>query len=161
MFGAIVVRGNHDEAVGTTAFKLNQDAHTSIAWTRTQLSAEQRTYLAGLPLSVADSDCLYVHASASKPATFPYVHGLAEAHASLAATKAAITFAGHVHTPALYNLSMTGKTGGFIPQSHVAIPLSSRSRVPTARSVLSTTGLSSDSTASRTVRLRTRSPGGA
>jgi len=126
--GAIVVRGNHDEAVGASNFKLNMDAGTAIEWTRSRLSAEQRAWLAGLPLSVSESDCLYVHASAKDAVTFPYVQSLADALASLGATTAALTFAGHVHVPALYNVAVTGKVACFIPQSNVAIPLSSRRR---------------------------------
>ena len=126
--GALVVRGNHDEAVATSSFKLNESAQIAIEWTQTQLRADHIRYLAGLPLMVAEGSCLYVHASAANPAKFPYVQSLGDAHASLLATTASMTFAGHVHVPALYNLAVTGKTAGFIPLTDVAIPMSSRRR---------------------------------
>jgi diadenosine tetraphosphatase ApaH/serine/threonine PP2A family protein phosphatase len=126
--GAIVVRGNHDEAVVASGFKLNPIARLAVDWTRTVLPDDMRNYLSGLPLTVVENDRLYVHASAVDPGQFPYVHGLAEAHASLTATTHRITFAGHVHAPALYNVAVTGKVAGFIPLSNVAVPLSERRR---------------------------------
>ncbi len=126
--GAVVVRGNHDEAVINSRFRLNGAAEVAIQWTRSVLSADDRAYLATLPLSVLEEERLYVHASAAEPARFPYVHGLAEAMASLSATTAALTFAGHVHVPALYNQAATGKTTGFIPHDNVAVPMSARRR---------------------------------
>lgn len=126
--GALVVRGNHDEAVGVSSFKLNDAAQISVEWTRSRLSAEQRAYLASVPLSIVEDERLYVHASARDAAAFPYVESLADAHASLDATTAAITFAGHVHVPALYNLAVTGKISKFVPANDAAIPLSARRR---------------------------------
>jgi diadenosine tetraphosphatase ApaH/serine/threonine PP2A family protein phosphatase len=130
--GAIVVRGNHDEAVVKTDFRLNRSAQLAVDWTRSRLSADQSQYLASLPLTAMDAaiegGCLYVHASAAMPARFPYVQTVENAQASFAATTAAITFAGHVHVPALYHQSATGKSAGFTPVSNVATPLSLRRR---------------------------------
>jgi diadenosine tetraphosphatase ApaH/serine/threonine PP2A family protein phosphatase len=130
--GAIVVRGNHDEAVVSTDFRLNQSARLAVDWTRARLSADHIRYLAGLPLTATDAAIegggLYVHASAATPARFPYVQRVEDAQASFAATPAAITVAGHVHVPALYHQTVTGTCAGFTPISNVATPLSSRRR---------------------------------
>src|SRR5215813_7282476 len=40
--GAIAVRGNHDQAVGTPSETMNAAAQAAIEWTRGRLSAEQR-----------------------------------------------------------------------------------------------------------------------
>ena len=43
---------------------------------------------------------------------------------SFMATRAQATFCGHVHVPALFHLSLTGKFAGFEPVKSVEIPLS-------------------------------------
>ncbi|MDO8876839.1 MAG: metallophosphoesterase family protein [Pseudolabrys sp.] len=121
--GAMAVLGNHDGAVGTTSETMNAEAQMVIEWTRGQLSPAQRQFLADLPLTVQDESRLYVHAEASKPEEWIYVHGTAEAATSLAATPAHITFCGHVHTPALYSLSITGTMTAFTIASTNPIPL--------------------------------------
>src|SRR3954462_8004282 len=65
--GALAVRGNHDQAVLDTDVRMNETARAAIAWTRARLSERQRDFLRSLPLTVADADHLYVHASAHRP----------------------------------------------------------------------------------------------
>ena len=40
--GAMIVRGNHDNAIGSSAESMNAEAQAAIEWTRGRLSAEQR-----------------------------------------------------------------------------------------------------------------------
>lgn len=127
--GARAVKGNHDEAVVGTRFRLNAHAAAAAQWTASVLSAEQKNYLDGLPLTVADgSDRLYVHASAYRPASYPYVMDADEALDSLGATAAQLTVCGHVHSAALYQLGITGKILPHHPVSSTPIPLSSQYR---------------------------------
>lgn len=126
--GAVVVRGNHDEAMGISAFKASDTAAKALSWTQTRLSADERSWLANLPMEINEGNLLFVHASAAKPGMFPYIHGLRDAGESLTATKAFITFVGHVHDPALYHISATGKVMGFIPIVNAGIPLSPQRR---------------------------------
>ena len=121
--GALALKGNHDEAVERTSFRLNDIAGVAIDWTRAVLSPDQRSFLAALPLTITDDERLYVHASANAPQAYNYIHGLREAADSLAATEARLTVVGHVHDPALYHISVTGKVMGFIPMQNNAIPL--------------------------------------
>src|SRR3954451_6759193 len=65
--GAIVVKGNHDEAVERAPTYLNDMAQAAIDWTRTVLTTAQKDFLAGLPLSGRDPARCYVHASADRP----------------------------------------------------------------------------------------------
>ncbi len=65
--GAMAVRGNHDNAIGTTAQSMNAEAQAAIEWTRGRLGAVQRSFLAELPLTLQDDDRLYVHSEASNP----------------------------------------------------------------------------------------------
>ncbi|MCA0434603.1 MAG: metallophosphatase family protein [Proteobacteria bacterium] len=121
--GAIVLRGNHDEAAVAPTNRMNAAAREAILWTRDHLSEDARIFLAQLPLSVADDDRLYVHADASQPSAWNYVTSPLEAQISLSACSARITFCGHVHVPAIYTLSPQGHAVGHSPGPNIAIPL--------------------------------------
>jgi diadenosine tetraphosphatase ApaH/serine/threonine PP2A family protein phosphatase len=120
---ALAVRGNHDQAIGTLVETMNAQAQAAIEWTRGRLSASERKFLAELPLTREEDDRLYVHSEASQPARWHYVRSTGEAGRSLIATDAHITFCGHVHRPALYSMSVTGKMTQFVPLSGVAVQL--------------------------------------
>jgi diadenosine tetraphosphatase ApaH/serine/threonine PP2A family protein phosphatase len=126
--GAIAILGNHDAAVLTDTDDMNESAATAIAWTRTQLDARQRAFLAGLPLLIEEKDRLYVHGSAFEPDQWHYVTELYAASKSLMATPAHATFCGHTHVPALFHMSMTGKFASFEPVARVDIPLTPQRR---------------------------------
>lgn len=115
--GALVIKGNHDEAVYRERVALNPIARAAIAWTRGQLSAAQTSFLAELPLDFNEDDRLYVHASACQPETWIYTTGPKEAYDGFRSTAQRITFCGHTHRPALFNDSTTS-----LPHQHVPIP---------------------------------------
>lgn len=121
--GAIAVLGNHDMAVLKPARDMNATAAEAIAWTRGQLSEASKSFLAVLPFEVRSDDVLYVHADASDPAAWHYVTDGETARASLAGSDAMLTFCGHVHVPAVYCLSATGKMISHAPVQDVAMPL--------------------------------------
>lgn len=127
--GAVVVLGNHDAAVVTGPERtMHEDAQAAVAWTRSSITAEQREYLAGLPLSSESSDSLYVHANAWKPAGWEYVATTTDARRSLDATLSRFTFCGHLHVPALYHQGALGKVAHFAPVAGVGIPLGAHHR---------------------------------
>jgi diadenosine tetraphosphatase ApaH/serine/threonine PP2A family protein phosphatase len=126
--GALAVRGNHDTAVGSSAESMNAEAQAAIEWTRGRLSAPERKFLSELPLTRQEDDRLYVHSDASQPAKWRYIRSTADAGRSLIATDAHITFCGHIHRPALYSMSATGKMTSFIPISGMPIQLLSGRR---------------------------------
>jgi diadenosine tetraphosphatase ApaH/serine/threonine PP2A family protein phosphatase len=121
--GALAVRGNHDNAVGDPSEDLNVEAQVAIEWTRGELGQAERRFLAELPLIREEDDRLYVHADASRPASWHYVTGIAVAARSIAATAMPLSLCGHIHRPALYSMSPTGKMTAFTPTSGVAIGL--------------------------------------
>lgn len=121
--GAIAVRGNHDNAIGTPSETMNEVAQAAIDWTRGRLGATQRAFLADLPLTRDEDDRLYVHSEASNPARWRYVQSTADAARSIAATNAQVTFCGHIHRPALYSMSATAKMTSFVPTSGVDVQL--------------------------------------
>ncbi len=124
--GAVVVQGNHDEAVARgSSPSMHPDARVVIDWTRAQLSHAQLQVLQKLPLQARGEPgrCLFVHANAFAPAGWEYVQGRAEAVKSLHADPARIQVCGHMHDPMLFHLSGTGKAGDFRPVAGVPMPL--------------------------------------
>jgi diadenosine tetraphosphatase ApaH/serine/threonine PP2A family protein phosphatase len=121
--GAMIVRGNHDNAIGTSAESMNADAQAAIEWTRRRLSEPQRRFLAGLPFTRAEDDRLYVHSEASDPPRWHYVHDAYGAGRSMLATDANITFCGHIHQPALYSMSAMEEVTSLVPVTGLPVQL--------------------------------------
>ena len=121
--GALAVRGNHDNAIGTAGDTMNAEAQAAIEWTRGRLGTAQRRFLADLPLTLKEDDRLYVHSEASNPSRWRYVQGGADAARSMIATAAHVTFCGHIHQPALYSMSSVAKMTSFVPTAGVPVQL--------------------------------------
>ena len=121
--GAIVIKGNHDEAIAMPDAAMNPVADAAIEWTRRKLSAGAQDFLATRPMVAGLDDLFFVHADASAPSHWNYVTNATSAHRSLTATHFRITFCGHVHVPQLYCLTATGKLVGHTPVEGVAVPL--------------------------------------
>ena len=102
---------------------MNAVAQAAIDWTRGRLDAQQRRFLADLPLTHEEEDRLYVHSEASNPPRWRYVQSATDAARSMIATPAQITFCGHIHQPALYSMSVTAKMTSFVPISGIAVQL--------------------------------------
>jgi diadenosine tetraphosphatase ApaH/serine/threonine PP2A family protein phosphatase len=127
--GALAVMGNHDEAVVVQVRKqMHAEARAAVEWTQAQLSDAQRNFLTRLPMTIEDNGCLFVHATAARPQEWDYITGTLEAVTSMHATRCRLTFCGHVHEPALYNLAPTGKVASFTPKNDYRIPLSTHRR---------------------------------
>lgn len=123
------VVGNHDIAVlQDDRQNMNPVARQVVDWTREQLNAGQLDFIRKLPYRIEWQDLLFVHANAWAPDKWEYIDGVMEAMRSMHATKAAITFCGHVHLPTLYHMTLTGKTGEFLPTPENSIPLSKQRR---------------------------------
>ncbi|MFO1088175.1 MAG: metallophosphoesterase family protein [Hyphomicrobiales bacterium] len=121
--GAVVLKGNHDAAIGSTRESMNAAARAAIDWTRLQLSDEQKRWLDRLPFTTEEDDRLYVHASPRTPAHWIYIRGPEDAADGLKATDARIVFCGHVHVPQVFGLSATGKITSFKPVTGTPVPL--------------------------------------
>jgi diadenosine tetraphosphatase ApaH/serine/threonine PP2A family protein phosphatase len=121
--GAIVIRGNHDQAASQSGQSMTEHTRLGIEWTRNQLGTDARQFLGVLPMSVEEEDRLYVHADASAPAQWRYVLDAESARRHLLACKSRISFCGHTHRPALHCLSAAGKITCFTPNAPDPIPL--------------------------------------
>lgn len=107
---AQAVLGNHDAAVleGPSP-RMQADAREAVLWTREALDVEQTAFLASLPDTVLDPDCLFVHANAVEPREWRYVHSPQDAARSLEASGRPYVFCGHSHEPALFRLEPEGQ----------------------------------------------------
>jgi diadenosine tetraphosphatase ApaH/serine/threonine PP2A family protein phosphatase len=127
--GALVLRGNHDEATtGPGRVQMNDDAQLCVNWTRTQLRPEQMAFLEQLPLSVQEGNCLFAHANGWDPQGYEYIHGPLQAGRNLQVVRSRITFCGHMHEPMLYHMGLTQRVEVFAPVPGTAIPLSAARR---------------------------------
>ena len=125
---AIVIQGNHDQAVGTPSPSMSSTARAAIDWTREVLSPAQKLFLAELPLSVIDEDRFYVHSDASAPSRFHYIRNAQAAALHFSRCEERLSFCGHVHRPALYALGAGGKVTSFTPSRAMPIPLLTQRR---------------------------------
>jgi diadenosine tetraphosphatase ApaH/serine/threonine PP2A family protein phosphatase len=121
--GAVALIGNHDRAVSHHDMHMNLEAQVAIEWTRGELGIEQRHFLDQLPIELRSGDALFVHADASAPQSWNYVLDAAGAAQSMHATRAHVTFCGHVHRPAVYTMSSVGKLTTFVPVTDVPVSL--------------------------------------
>jgi predicted phosphodiesterase len=126
--GAVVVKGNHDEAVDLADPDMNREALAAIRWTHDQLAETHRSFLRGLQLVHRDGDALYAHAGARHPGHWPYILAPRDAELSLAATTARLVFSGHTHLPVLFVLQPNGICAPFIPATNEPVPLLAQRR---------------------------------
>lgn len=121
--GALVLKGNHDEAAAGRNNDMSGTAQAAIEWTRTQLGTEDKTWLADLPLTVEEAGQLFVHANGWAPSAWGYVRDVAEAERSMRRTAQRLTFCGHTHRPSVFYMSANRPASLFVPVANVPIPL--------------------------------------
>jgi len=126
--GALLVRGNHDEAaLGGLCEPMNFVAREATYWTRKQLSPGERDFLASLPFTARRDDLFFVHAGADAPEKWDYISSALQAGRCMDAAQASVTFAGHVHHQSLF-FSAGSSVRAFQPVPGVSIPLGGRRR---------------------------------
>jgi diadenosine tetraphosphatase ApaH/serine/threonine PP2A family protein phosphatase len=126
--GAIVVRGNHDNAVLEPSETMNDSARAAIEWTRGRLQPAQIDFLAQLPLVIHEDGMTFVHASAAAPEKWLYISDSLRAAHSLEAAGSTYVFSGHVHEPVLYYTGAGGRPLPFEPVAGKAIPVARHRR---------------------------------
>jgi predicted phosphodiesterase len=98
------LKGNHDEMVAWDGDLERVSAATREAslWTRKCLSAQERGWLADLPMTMHGSDYEAVHATLHHPSDWPYVLMADMAALSFQHQTKPLCFIGHTHRPALW-----------------------------------------------------------
>jgi diadenosine tetraphosphatase ApaH/serine/threonine PP2A family protein phosphatase len=121
--GAIALLGNHDSAAIGNRESMNDAAARAIAWTRRQLDDRHLAFLANLPYTADEGDVLFVHASADVPREWDYITDEDAAVRSLQATRARITFCGHVHVPMAFHLLKAQGLVPYVPLMNDPLPI--------------------------------------
>jgi diadenosine tetraphosphatase ApaH/serine/threonine PP2A family protein phosphatase len=122
--GAVVVKGNHDDAVLGAGGYFNETAAAAIAWTRAAIQPTHRMFLESLPLCIREDSMCFVHASAAAPQRWDYVDSAGAAERSARAAQRPYTFCGHVHQQVLYGEDARKRMIPFHPRAGVPIPVS-------------------------------------
>jgi len=100
-----VIQGNHDAyaADDRNVSAFNIHAQRAIQWTREQLSAEQRAWLAALPLEATPApEVTLVHANVTDPEGWGYVQFPAEGALAMLDQATRYCFYGHTHVPTAF-----------------------------------------------------------
>ncbi len=126
--GAIVLKGNHDDAIATSAGYFNEAAEAALEWARNALTPAQKRFLAGLPMIAREGEICYVHASAAYPERWEYIDSPTAARRCVDAALATYTFCGHVHDQLLYFENSQGRMCEFRPSAGTPIPARSPRR---------------------------------
>jgi diadenosine tetraphosphatase ApaH/serine/threonine PP2A family protein phosphatase len=129
--GCPIVQGNHDEAAAAD-FALNEmrdGAQSGIEFARRRLSAEQRAFLANLPLTCSIEGCQFVHASLNAPRAWNYIVREQEAGEHFMVQSEPLCFCGHTHVPAVWHLSNTGNFRSWRGQGRIQLPVDGKTLV--------------------------------
>jgi diadenosine tetraphosphatase ApaH/serine/threonine PP2A family protein phosphatase len=106
------VLGNHEVMFFLTEQMLAECCDMAIGRpieiARKQLDTAQRRWLGELPVAGAFGEVEFCHASLNDPTEFNYIDGHEEALAHFAVQKAAISFHGHTHIPAIWQSKSDG-----------------------------------------------------
>lgn len=99
-----VVKGNHDEFASNDDEVMegfNPHARAAVLWTKSQLSADEREYLARLPLRVSPrgTKLTVVHATLDSPDSWGYIFDSHHAADNFAYQYTLLCFCGHSHVP--------------------------------------------------------------
>ncbi|MEO6754503.1 MAG: metallophosphoesterase family protein [Chthoniobacteraceae bacterium] len=122
--GCPVIKGNHDTAAAEDVdlSNMREVAQRGIEFTRSKLSAAQRGYLAGLPLTFSDAGGEFVHASLNEPGQWHYILREEEIRAHFATQKEHICFCGHTHVPVVWHISNSGNIKAWRGQGRIQLP---------------------------------------
>ena len=109
--GCPCVRGNHDHYVsdpGTNLADFHPSAAQVVAWTRSQLAADDVQWLHDLPLQKPVMGFMLVHATLDKPDHWGYVFENQQAEANFSYQYTPLCFHGHTHVPIIYSNELGG-----------------------------------------------------
>jgi len=102
--GCPVVKGNHDEdASGDHSLEMmNPVAAEALQWTRDQLTAEQREFLARMRMVRQVNDFTIVHSTLDQPNIWNYVTNKFDAMSNFSYQFTQVCFHGHTHVPRVF-----------------------------------------------------------
>lgn len=122
---SVVVLGNHDAAAldPSVAHDFNPIARRAVLWTSEQLTAENRSFLASLPLTAGDEQILFVHASPDTPQQWDYIVDNDDASVAFRHFTQRLCFIGHTHVPGIFG--RTGRLKHITPEEQAIVNVGS------------------------------------
>jgi diadenosine tetraphosphatase ApaH/serine/threonine PP2A family protein phosphatase len=122
--GCPVLKGNHDAfAASDDAMDDMRDvAEIGIKFARQKLTVEELEYLGGLPLTMVDGDCEFVHASLHRPEDWTYLVRREALRENFKAQMRRLCFGGHTHVPGVWHLSRSGELRSLGKQGRIDLP---------------------------------------
>ena len=120
--GCASVKGNHDHfcSLDSDLEGFQPYAADAVDWTRRQLSAEQRKFLADLKYVERAANFTVVHSTLDMPQSWGYVFEELEAEASFNYQTTTVCFYGHTHVPLAFERS-GGVSGGTYSRLNIAM----------------------------------------
>lgn len=122
--GCSVLKGNHDALAASddAMHDMRDVAEVGIKFARRKLTVEEREYLAGLPLTMANGDCEFVHASLNRPEDWIYLvrHEALQEHFKAQTNR--ICFSGHTHVPCIWHLSSKAELSPLAGEGQIELP---------------------------------------
>ena len=122
-----VVRGNHDEYIGTEQelIGFNPQAASAVKWTRNQLNDDERKWLSQLKyettvrrMGTGMPPFRIVHGTLDTPQAWGYImNRLAAANSMQYQTPNALCFCGHTHIPMFFVMEDSNVEGFFYPEN--------------------------------------------
>lgn len=102
--GCPVVKGNHDEDAGGdhSLEMMNPVAAQALQWTRDQLNAEEREFLARMRMVRQVEDFTIVHSTLDQPNVWNYVTNKFDAMSNFSYQFTQVCFHGHTHVPRVF-----------------------------------------------------------
>ena len=99
-----VVKGNHDEDAGGdhSLEMMNPVAAQALQWTRDQLNAEEREFLARMRMVRQVEDFTIVHSTLDQPNVWNYVTNKFDAMSNFSYQFTQVCFHGHTHVPRVF-----------------------------------------------------------
>lgn len=112
---SLIVQGNHDHEASSdhSLDDLRDVARAGIEHARRILTAEDRSFLRGLPLSLEFENLTFVHGALNHPEFWPYVLTAGDAVRHFEEQDGVICFCGHTHSPRVWAWRSPKKLAAF------------------------------------------------
>jgi diadenosine tetraphosphatase ApaH/serine/threonine PP2A family protein phosphatase len=83
----------------------------------------------GLPLTTADSDCEFVHASLNRPKDWTYLVRREALQEHFKAQTRRLSFSGHTHVPCIWHFSSSGELSPLAGQERIELPMDGKTLI--------------------------------
>jgi len=126
------VLGNHDAALDNPLAKeqMNDVANAGVRFAEKQVSADNRAWLASLPMTLSRTHAVFTHASLDTSEEWPYLIDVESALLHFLAQQVPLCFVGHTHRPMVVNWQRRAQMTVITPEEEkIPLPKSGKTTV--------------------------------